>query len=919
MPVYVIEFVTSDARPQQRRFTLDDDRPLRAQVEHVLAELERAGLVLRGGPADELAVRWAGQEVDSARSPAALGITPDRPVELRMQRRRAPVVVAPPPPPPEAPATRFVPRSVYAGAALGAAGGWAAWTVAGALADAAENGGAPASPAELDAVLAGLFGLLVGAAVGAGSAHRSRGSTVGGAAAGGAAGLVAAAVAAVLIAAATGGGEVGEAVAATPGSAILLRAGAWALAAALTAGAAALVTARWGAGAGRVGGALRAAGAAALTGFAAGLVPALPGPVELWSALAAALAGAGVGAGVTWAAFRRAAGVLSLEAIGARGPGVLSLREWALGEGRAAALGDAAADPTVAVANGVVTQVAAADAAPRPVRQDDRVVVGTARYRFRRLAGAALALALVGPWGGRRARVAGAQSPAGSASTGAPAGGPALPIDGVALVRCLADRPTPCIDVRVTLPPAAAAREAFGAGVGELGGADADSAGGTARDAARAAGGWSGRLGPYALQPVRVRAVRAGGPRRVVLTLVDVSGSMAGDGMQVARAAVRSFLRDLGAGARPGDVQAALGAFASRNVAAAVQRVAFADPATAAAGVDLLPAPAGNTALYSAVALGAERAAAAARVAGEGTRAALVVLTDGVNDVTDAAGRPRRDDDPGLLRGPEGRSAAAATAHRLGVDLYLVGVGQAPDMSELGALAGDQGRAFRTARDAVALREALARVDAALAPTRDVLFAVPGAERATLARPEWRLVVAQSAPGARGADGRGAPAAEFAGMWPAPLVGTPVFAGAAFRGDGRGPAAPQWLRATAGDAPTFGRRAVVSLFVALLVAIVWALPRAIWQPAPWPAAAATGGGAGTAAPVTDAPLRQLPLRPAGAELAAGGAASAGGLVPDVREAPPRRPEDVTAQRARRGGTRPASRIIAAPAAAPRRL
>ena len=165
MPVYVFEFVTSDARPQQRRFTLDDDRPMRPQVEHVLAELERAGLVLQGGPADELAVRWAGQEVDASRPPAALGVTPDRPIELRMQRRRAPVSIAAPPPPPEAPPTRFVPRGVYASAALGAAGAWAAWTLAGAPAD-----GDPTSPLGtapgLDALLALLFGVLVGAVVG---------------------------------------------------------------------------------------------------------------------------------------------------------------------------------------------------------------------------------------------------------------------------------------------------------------------------------------------------------------------------------------------------------------------------------------------------------------------------------------------------------------------------------------------------------------------------------------------------------------------------------------------------------------------------------------------------------------------------------------------------------------------------------
>ena len=240
-------------------------------------------------------------------------------------------------------------------------------------------------------------------------------------------------------------------------------------------------------------------------------------------------------------------------------------------------------------------------------------------------------------------------------------------------------------------------------------------------------------------------------------------------------------------------------------------------------------------------------------------------------------------------------------------------------MNELQALAGAQGRAFRTARDAVALREALARVDAALAPTRDVLFAVPGADRAALARPEWELVVAHGAAPAAVAAGRSAPpsgpGAEFAARWPAPLVGTPVFAGDAFRGDGRGAPAPAWLRAAAGEPPVLGRRALVSLFVGLLVAIVWALPRALWQPAPWPPVAMPAAGVSAGTPATAAPIRQLPLRPAGAD---GVPAAAGGLASDVREAPPRRPEDVTAQRVRRGGTRPPARIIAAPPAAPRR-
>ena len=914
MPVYVIEFVTSDARPQQRRFTLDDDRPLRPQVEHVLAELERAGLVLRGGPADELAVRWAGHEVDAARAPSALGITPDRPVELRMQRRRAPVIVAPPPPRPEAPPTRFVPRSVYASAALGAAGAWAAWTAAGALADGGEGAGFLGSHAGLDGLLAILFGLLVGAAVGFGSARRTNGSVLGGLAAGAGSGLVIALLWAAFIGlvvdadrdpAYRTGYRTGALV-------IVLRLAVWTVLTAAVASTVALATARW---TGARGGthALRAGAWATLAGLVAGLFPTLPGPVELWSALGATAAGAGVGAAVAWAAARRAVGVLTLEAIGERGPGVVSLREWALDGGRSVRFPapDGTAAPTIAVADGIVTQTgAAAGGVPRPVRQDDRLTVGAGRYRFRRFATLSLVL-LAAPFARGVTGRLGAQSPDREPRTPGP-------IDRATLVRCVADRPLPCVQVRVTLPPAAAVRDALTADPGLTGLDDAESAATPVR-----ATGWSGRLGPYTLDPVQVRVVRAGGPPRVVLTLVDVSGSMRGDGMQVARAAVRSFLHDLGAGAGPGAVQAALGSFASRNVVAGIRGVAFAAPETVAGNVDLLPPPGGNTGLYSAVAAGAARVAEVAGQMEAGARAALVIVTDGVNDVTDASGRPRADDDAGLLRGPEGRVEAAATARRLGVDLYLIGVGPEPDMNELQSLAGGQGRAFRSARDAVALRAALTQVDAALAPTRDVLFAVPGAERASLARPEWTLTVVDAAPARSAADTAARESAReaYEGRWSAPIAGTPVFAGAAFRADGRGPAPPPWLREAAQDTPVLSRRALVSLFVALLVAIVWALPRAVWQPVPVGAVAAVVGP--SAGAVTDATERQLPLRPVPSAPVAVAAARPGGLAPDVRDAPPRRPEDVTAQRVRHNGTRPASMLGTsalppAPPAIPRR-
>ena len=129
---------------------------------------------------------------------------------------------------------------------------------------------------------------------------------------------------------------------------------------------------------------------------------------------------------------------------------------------------------------------------------------------------------------------------------------------------------------------------------------------------------WSGRLGPYPLQPVWARVALAGGPPRAVLVLVDASGSMAGEGAQAARAAVRSFLSDLAVASDSGVVRVAVAPFASRGVTAAIRAATFGTPAQVTSAVDRLQAPAGNTGLYSAVAAGAERVATEVRALGAG-------------------------------------------------------------------------------------------------------------------------------------------------------------------------------------------------------------------------------------------------------------------------------------------------------------
>lgn len=380
MPAYVLEFLSGDA-PQRRRYTLDDDRPLRGQLEQVLADLERAGVVLHGGPADELAVYWAGRELDQQRAPAELGVTADRPLELRMQRRRP--AIALPVPAPEAPAESFVPRGVYAGATLGASAGAAAWGLAVFLADRTAR---IDSDARVDGAAAVLWGVLVGVAVLAGQARRVGAGGWRGAAGG----LLAGGFAALVWAVARDERWMG-----TEGGA-LWRVGVWATLAALVAAAlAGVARVRWlrataAPEARSAPGALaRAGGWALLAGAASGGLGLLPGEPALWQALAATLGGAGVGAAVAWAATHAAPALFELEADGERPVGVATLREWALPVGATVYLRDgaAAAGGRAAIVGAGGRYHLYADAATRAARElrhDDRLVLGAARYRFRR-------------------------------------------------------------------------------------------------------------------------------------------------------------------------------------------------------------------------------------------------------------------------------------------------------------------------------------------------------------------------------------------------------------------------------------------------------------------------------------------------------------------------------------------------------
>ena len=102
MPAYSFDFATADGA-QRVAFTLDDDRPLAPQLFQILEELRQRGLVIRGGPDEEIGAFWNGVDLDQARTPQELGLSPARQIELRM--RPPPAKAAPRPP--EPPIVRF--------------------------------------------------------------------------------------------------------------------------------------------------------------------------------------------------------------------------------------------------------------------------------------------------------------------------------------------------------------------------------------------------------------------------------------------------------------------------------------------------------------------------------------------------------------------------------------------------------------------------------------------------------------------------------------------------------------------------------------------------------------------------------------------------------------------------------------------
>lgn len=375
MPAYAVEF-TTERGLQRTQFTLDDDRPLGPQVRQILEELRGTGVVISGAAEDELSVVWGGRDLDTAQTPQALGLSPQRTIELHMKRRaRAAKVPALAP---------FVPKGAYAAAVSGMTGALLAWLLVSTITDLSD---ALPTYARLDLAVGGMLGALTGAFIVGSDALRTRASTPLGALFGLALGLVGGVAGGA--AGAGLGGVLAPRLSATEFPAV--RIVAWAVlgvAIGLTLGM------RWWQQDERR--TVDGAGYGALAGIIAGVVYSLPGPSEFWQALAFAIVGAGIGAGVCAPSLRRSVAILELERNGAARIGLTRLREWGLISGASVALErDGSAVATVVceatrcrilpVAGGGGVLVAGRSvSAPVELANEERIGVGDAQYRFRR-------------------------------------------------------------------------------------------------------------------------------------------------------------------------------------------------------------------------------------------------------------------------------------------------------------------------------------------------------------------------------------------------------------------------------------------------------------------------------------------------------------------------------------------------------
>lgn len=418
----------------------------------------------------------------------------------------------------------------------------------------------------------------------------------------------------------------------------------------------------------------------------------------------------------------------------------------------------------------------------------------------------------------------------------------------VSMVRCSDNSNVPCLQTTVPLRPE------------------------EARASIDSASEWKADIASLSLRGGVARSTASLAHPLTLLVLVDISGSMKGQGIELTRSALRTFISEL----PRTSVRIAVAPFASRNLAPQIRAASFTDPQSALAQVDALPQPEGNTGLYSAVEIGSEVVKGALQNQPRDAWGALLVITDGRNDV-------RAGDDPGLLSGAPGREAAVNAVASSGSYVWLVGIGDAPDGADLAALAGTHGERYLVAEDPLLLHRVFAGIRDALFTTRALTYPAPTWARARLARGVFPMTVSRG-------DGRGCCAAAVAGRWTPPLYALPAFSGVADSGTTTVKAITSFEQSEA----RVGSNLLVFAFFALVALVLWfVLPGLLW------ADESVAMAGAPAAKLADSVAPSAPPARAVAKAAAAEAAPpVGNVRRGVTEAPPRRPTDVTGSFAR---------------------
>ena len=367
---------------------------------------------------------------------------------------------------------------------------------------------------------------------------------------------------------------------------------------------------------------------------------------------------------------------------------------------------------------------------------------------------------------------------------------------------------------------------------------------------------WSGEIVGHPLVGPGLGAAPAEVLPTRLLILIDRGAAMSGEGIAFTRIALKSWLATLDTSA----IKVAVVGFDGRDLPRQIADATFHSPGSAIASVDTLRAPAskGRSPLYSAILRGAQRVAAASDGA-FGGNAGLLVISMGRNDL----GRGK--DAADLLAGPAGLSQAAAGVASTGPRIWILALSVNAPMAELHAMAGPAGSAYSVALDPNAIALRLAAIAREFIGARELTFGVGALGTAALGRTAAIGSAALSVGATR--------AAVAALAWRPPLIAMPAF---------QAVAEPSALSPALREALLLGvgagsNRPVVALLMAVLVAGIWVLAlRVGWR-------------------------QSTVAAPTARERSTTTRTGAAGVT--TEEGPPRQPEDITHQTARRTALR----------------